>query len=130
MSTSADPKEIEKFEQMAHDWWQPDGKFKPLHDINPIRVDYIVSTLAGSPGADLGGMRLLDIGCGGGLLSEAMYDHGAQVTALDQSPLSIGAAQAHQKSSGSTVDYRLQSLEELAAAGEERFDAILTMEIL
>lgn len=129
MST-VDQEEIAKFEQMAHEWWELEGKFKPLHAINPIRMAYIQTHLAGSPDASLSGLKLLDIGCGGGILSEALYEQGAQVTAIDRSETIIGTAKAHQALSGSDVDYRLQSAGQLAEEQPEAFDGVMIMEVL
>ncbi len=125
-----DPEEIAKFESMAHEWWDPDGKFKPLHRINPLRTEYICTQLRQTPHARLDGLEILDIGCGGGILSEALSELGAQVTAIDRSTTIIGVAKAHQKESGSQVDYRVQSVEELAKEKTGGFDAVLAMEVL
>ncbi|MBF0380950.1 MAG: bifunctional 2-polyprenyl-6-hydroxyphenol methylase/3-demethylubiquinol 3-O-methyltransferase UbiG [Magnetococcales bacterium] len=129
MST-VDQAEIAKFEQMAHEWWDTDGKFKPLHEINPVRMEYIQTHLAGSPNADLSGLKVLDIGCGGGILSEALYEQGANVTAIDRSDTIIGTAKAHQINSGSDVDYRMQSAGQLSQEQPEAFDAVMIMEVL
>ncbi|MBF0446949.1 MAG: bifunctional 2-polyprenyl-6-hydroxyphenol methylase/3-demethylubiquinol 3-O-methyltransferase UbiG [Magnetococcales bacterium] len=129
MST-VDQAEIAKFEQMAHEWWEPEGKFKPLHEINPVRLEYIQTHLGGSPGANLSGLKLLDIGCGGGILSESLFELGANVTAIDRSDTIIGTAKAHQKISGSNVDYRMQSAGQLSEEQPEAFDAVMIMEVL
>jgi 2-polyprenyl-6-hydroxyphenyl methylase / 3-demethylubiquinone-9 3-methyltransferase len=129
MST-VDLEEIAKFEQMAHEWWEPEGKFKPLHDINPVRMEYIQTHLGGSPDADLSGLKLLDIGCGGGILSEALFEQGANVTAIDRSDTIIGTAKAHQVHSGSDIDYRMQSASQLGKEQPEAFDAVMIMEVL
>ncbi|MEO5345783.1 MAG: bifunctional 2-polyprenyl-6-hydroxyphenol methylase/3-demethylubiquinol 3-O-methyltransferase UbiG [Magnetococcus sp. YQC-9] len=128
MSTE-DPEEIAKFERMANEWWDPDGKFKPLHRINPLRSEYIRRVVR-PMGGSLEGVELLDIGCGGGILSEAMDGLGAQVTAIDRSETIINVARAHQKESGSQVSYRVQSVEELAAVRPGSFDVVLAMEVL
>ncbi|MEO5331918.1 MAG: bifunctional 2-polyprenyl-6-hydroxyphenol methylase/3-demethylubiquinol 3-O-methyltransferase UbiG [Magnetococcus sp. YQC-5] len=125
-----DPEEIAKFEKMAHEWWNPDGKFKPLHRINPLRTDYIRAKLRQSPRARLDGLDILDIGCGGGILSEALDALDARVTAIDRSETIIGVARAHQKESGSRVDYRVQTLESLAKEKGASYDAVLAMEVL
>jgi 2-polyprenyl-6-hydroxyphenyl methylase / 3-demethylubiquinone-9 3-methyltransferase len=129
MST-VDQEEITKFAQMAHEWWEPEGKFKPLHEINPIRMEYIQTHLGGSPYADLSGLKLLDIGCGGGILSEALSQQGASVVAIDRSDTIIGTAKAHQIISGSDVDYRMQSAGQLGKEQPEAFDAVMIMEVL
>ncbi|MBF0623866.1 MAG: bifunctional 2-polyprenyl-6-hydroxyphenol methylase/3-demethylubiquinol 3-O-methyltransferase UbiG [Magnetococcales bacterium] len=125
-----DPKEIEKFEQMAHEWWDPDGRFKPLHRINPLRTDYICARLAGGRDRELTGLRLLDIGCGGGILAESLAELGAEVVGIDRSDKIIGVARAHQQTSGSRVAYRVQSAAELGAAEPASFDGVLAMEVL
>ncbi len=129
MSTE-DVAEIAKFEKIADEWWDPDGKFKPLHQINPIRVDYIRRQLTGADDRDLEGLKVLDIGCGGGILSESLDQYGARVTAIDRSEQIIGVAKAHQRESGSQVDYRLQSARELGETRARSFDAVLAMEVL
>ncbi|MBF0417994.1 MAG: bifunctional 2-polyprenyl-6-hydroxyphenol methylase/3-demethylubiquinol 3-O-methyltransferase UbiG [Magnetococcales bacterium] len=128
MSTE-DPDEIAKFERMAHEWWDPDGKFKPLHRINPLRTGYI-HRLVKPDGGTLEGVELLDIGCGGGILSEAMDGLGARVTAIDRSETIINVARARQKESGSQVSYRVRSVEELAEERPASFDVVLAMEVL
>ncbi|MBF0342050.1 MAG: bifunctional 2-polyprenyl-6-hydroxyphenol methylase/3-demethylubiquinol 3-O-methyltransferase UbiG [Magnetococcales bacterium] len=127
--SSEDPEEIAKFERMASEWWDPDGKFKPLHRINPLRTEYIRKQLRPA-GGRLEGLKILDIGCGGGILSESMDRLGAQVTAIDRSETIIGVARAHQKESGSQVIYRVQSLGDLAAEQGATFDVVLAMEVL
>ncbi|WP_417626578.1 bifunctional 2-polyprenyl-6-hydroxyphenol methylase/3-demethylubiquinol 3-O-methyltransferase UbiG [Pararhodobacter aggregans] len=135
MSTSIDPAEVAKFEAMAADWWDPHGKFKPLHMLNPCRLDYITSQIAAEFDRDLTapqpfeGLRLLDIGCGGGLLSEPMARLGATVIGADAAPRNIPVAQIHAQQSGLTIDYRHTTAEDLAAAGE-RFDVVLNMEVI
>ncbi|MBF0192792.1 MAG: bifunctional 2-polyprenyl-6-hydroxyphenol methylase/3-demethylubiquinol 3-O-methyltransferase UbiG [Magnetococcales bacterium] len=128
MSTE-DPEEIAKFERMASEWWDPDGKFKPLHRINPLRTEYIRQQLRPA-GGGLEGLEMLDIGCGGGILSESLDGLGGRVTAIDRSATIIGVAQAHQKESGSQVVYRVQSVAELARERPESFDVVLAMEVL
>ena len=128
--SSVDAEEIAKFEKIAHEWWEPEGKFKPLHQINPIRVDYICSQLTGSQSIDLTGLEMVDIGCGGGILSEALNQRGASILGIDRSERIIGAAKAHQQESGSSVDYRVQSSEALVAERPGSFDVVLAMEVL
>lgn len=136
MSTSTvDPSEIAKFEAMAAEWWDPKGKFKPLHMLNPCRLDYITQQIAGEFDRDLTnpepfkGLRLLDIGCGGGLLCEPMARLGAEVVGVDAAGGNIPVAQAHALQSDLTIDYRHTTAEALAASGEQ-FDVILNMEVV
>ncbi|MBA4490954.1 bifunctional 2-polyprenyl-6-hydroxyphenol methylase/3-demethylubiquinol 3-O-methyltransferase UbiG [Paracoccus sp. S1E-3] len=132
---SRDPSEIAKFEAMAAEWWDPKGKFKPLHMMNPIRLGYITSQIATEFGRDLKaprpfeGLRLLDIGCGGGLLSEPMARLGAQVVGADAAPKNIEVARLHADQVGLDIDYRAETAEALLAGGES-FDAVLAMEIV
>ena len=134
-SSTVDPAEVAKFEAMAAEWWNPNGKFKPLHLMNPCRLDYITSQIASEFDRDLAaplpfaGLRVLDIGCGGGLLSEPMARLGADVVGADPATRNIPVAQLHAEQSGLTIDYRLTTAEELAAAGEQ-FDVVLNMEVV
>ena len=134
-SSTVDPTEVAKFEAMAAEWWNPNGKFKPLHLMNPCRLDYITSQIASEFDRDLtaplpfAGLRILDIGCGGGLLSEPMARLGAEVVGADPATRNIPVAQLHAEQSGLTIDYRLTTAEELAAAGEQ-FDVVLNMEVV
>ena len=133
--TTVDPAEVAKFEAMAAEWWDPKGKFKPLHMLNPCRLDYITRQIAGEFGRDLNGpapfsgLRILDIGCGGGLLSEPMARLGADVVGADAAPRNIPVAQVHAEQSGLAIDYRHTTAEDLAAAGEQ-FDVVLNMEVV
>lgn len=135
MTSTIDPAEVAKFEAMAADWWDPQGKFKPLHQLNPCRLDYITTQIAAEFDRDLRapkpfeGLRLLDIGCGGGLLSEPMARLGADVIGADAAPRNIPVAQVHAEQSGLTIDYRHTTAEALAEAGE-RFDVVLNMEVV
>ncbi len=130
-----DPAEVAKFEAMAADWWNPDGKFKPLHMLNPTRLDYITTQIAAEYGRDLSadcpfeGLRILDIGCGGGLLCEPMARLGATIVGADAAERNIPVARIHAEQSGLTIDYRHTTAEALAAAGEQ-FDAVLNMEVV
>lgn len=130
-----DAAEIAKFEAMAADWWDPHGKFKPLHMLNPCRLDYITSQIAAEFDRDLSshkpfeGLRILDIGCGGGLLSEPMARLGADVVGADAAERNIPVAQVHADQQGLDIDYRHTSAEDLAAAGET-FDAVMNMEVV
>ncbi|MCY4152072.1 MAG: bifunctional 2-polyprenyl-6-hydroxyphenol methylase/3-demethylubiquinol 3-O-methyltransferase UbiG [Aestuariivita sp.] len=134
-SSSIDPKEIAKFEAMATEWWNPDGKFKPLHMLNPCRLDYITKQIAGVFGRDrtqlapFSGLKILDIGCGGGLLCEPMARLGAQVVGVDAAERNIPIAQTHARQSGLEIDYRCATAESMIHAGEE-FDIVLNMEVV
>lgn len=135
MTTTIDPAEVAKFEAMAAEWWDTKGKFRPLHLMNPCRLDYITTQIAAEFGRDLtaptpfAGLRLLDIGCGGGLLSEPMARLGATVVGADAAPRNIPVAQIHARQSGLEIDYRHTTAEALAAAGEQ-FDVVLNMEVI
>jgi 2-polyprenyl-6-hydroxyphenyl methylase / 3-demethylubiquinone-9 3-methyltransferase len=136
MTTSTiDPAEIAKFEAMAAEWWDPEGKFKPLHMLNPCRLDYITGQIAAEFDRDLSadrpfaGLRLLDIGCGGGLLAEPMARLGAEVVGADAAARNIPVAQLHAEQSGLAIDYRHTTAEDMAAAGEA-FDVVLNMEVV
>lgn len=133
--TTVDPSEIAKFEAMAAEWWDPNGKFKPLHMLNPCRLDYITSQIAAEFDRDLNslrpfeGLRILDIGCGGGLLCEPMARLGATVVGADAAEGNIPVAQVHAQQSGLEIDYRHTTAEAMAAA-EEQFDVVLNMEVV
>lgn len=133
--TTVDPAEVAKFEAMAAEWWDPNGKFKPLHMLNPCRLDYITSQIAAEFDRDMAkplpfkGLRLLDIGCGGGLLSEPMARLGADVVGADAAARNIPVAQVHAAQSGLTIDYRHTTAEAIAASGE-KFDVVLNMEVV
>lgn len=135
VTSTINPAEVAKFEAMAAEWWDPNGKFKPLHLMNPCRLDYITRQIAAEFDRDLTsdvplkGLRLLDIGCGGGLLSEPMARLGATVVGADAAPRNIPVAQVHAEQSGLAIDYRVTTAEDLAAAGE-RFDVVLNMEVV
>ena len=116
--------ELDKFGALASRWWDPQGPQRPLHELNPARLGYVAARVP------LAGARVLDVGCGAGLLSEAMAGEGARVTALDLSPELVEVAKLHLLESGRQVDYRLQSVEALAAEMPGAFDAITCMEML
>lgn len=124
MSINLDAKEIAKFDAIAARWWDPGGEFRPLHEINPLRLDYVDQR------APLAERRVLDVGCGGGLLAEAMASRGARVTGIDLSEGAIQVARLHLKESGRQVDYRLVSAEDLAAEQPGAFDTVTCMEML
>ena len=133
--TTVDPAEVAKFEAMAAEWWDVNGKFKPLHMMNPCRLDYITQQIAKQFDRDLTasepfkGLRLLDIGCGGGLLSEPMARLGADVVGADAAEGNIPVAQIHADQQGLDIDYRHTTAEALAEAGEQ-FDVVLNMEVV
>lgn len=133
--TTIDQAEVDRFTAMAAEWWNPAGKFKPLHKFNPVRIRYIRDKAAAHFGRDanshkpLEGLRILDIGCGGGLLSEPMARMGATVIGADASERNIGIASTHAAQTGVAVDYRAVTAEQLAAEGE-KFDIILNMEVV
>lgn len=134
-SVSVEPAEVAKFEAMAAEWWDPYGKFKPLHMMNPCRLDYVTRQIASEFDRDLTGtnpfegLRILDIGCGGGLLCEPMARLGAEVVGADAAERNIPVAQVHAEQSGLDIDYRHTTAEALADAGEQ-FDAVLNMEVV
>jgi 2-polyprenyl-6-hydroxyphenyl methylase/3-demethylubiquinone-9 3-methyltransferase len=125
MNVNADPSELAKFSALAHHWWDPTSEFKPLHDINPLRLAYI-ARLCGA----LAGKAVLDVGCGGGILTEAMAHDGAKVTGIDLSDKALGVARLHQIESGASVDSRLMSAEALAIEAPATFDVVTCMELL
>lgn len=133
--STIDPSEVAKFEAMAAEWWDPNGKFKPLHMLNPCRLDYITGQIAVEFERNLGGktpfagLRILDIGCGGGLLSEPMARLGAEVVGADAAEGNIPVAQVHAAQSGLEIDYRHTTAEDLVAKGEQ-FDVVLNMEVV
>jgi len=134
-ATSIDTQEIAKFEAMAAEWWDLDGKFKPLHMMNPCRLGYITEQIASEFGRDtrhdlpFKGLRILDIGCGGGLLSEPMARLGATVIGVDAAAGNIPVAEIHARQMGLTIDYRHSTAEALLADGDS-FDVVLAMEIV
>ena len=121
---NADVLELQKFGELAHKWWDKNSEFKPLHEINPLRLNYIDS-LAG-----LSGKRVLDVGCGGGILSESMYFKGADVTGIDLGEKALNVAKLHQLESGAKVSYILTSVEQLALEQPASFDVVTCMEML
>ena len=135
-ASSIDPEEVERFSRIAAEWWDPRGKFAPLHKFNPVRLAFIRDQALYRFGRDpkarrpFEGLRLLDIGCGGGLLSEPMTRLGFTVTGVDASARNIGTARAHAAEQGLEIDYRASTAEALLAAGEPPFDLILNMEVI
>ena len=134
-ATTVDEAEVERFSRIAAEWWDPTGKFRPLHRFNPVRLEYIRDKVCAHFGRDpiavkpFDGLRLLDIGCGGGLLSEPMTRLGADVVGADASQTNIEVAKIHAAETGLAIDYRATTAEALADAGE-RFDVILNMEVV
>ena len=135
LSPSADPKEIERFDALAAEWWDENGPMAPLHKLNPVRLAYIRDRICSHTGRSasgrtpLDGLRVLDIGCGGGLLSEPLARMGAEVTGIDLAPAHIEGAKRHAAESGLAIDYRLASVEDLIAEAE-RFDLVCAMEVV
>ena len=121
---NADQAELDKFGELAHRWWDPNSEFKPLHDINPLRLDWIDNTIG------LAGKRVLDVGCGGGILSESMYFKGATVTGIDLGEKALKVAKLHQLESGAKVDYQYIAVEQLASLQPASFDVVTCMEML
>ncbi len=134
--SSIDPAEIARFSAQAAEWWDPHGKFAPLHQLNPVRLGFIREQALARFGRDAAarrpfeGLELLDIGCGGGLLSEPMARLGFAVTAVDASEEGLGAARAHAAEVGLAIDYRCATAEALLAAGDGPFDVVLNMEVI
>ncbi len=132
---SVDPAEVERFSAIAAEWWKPDGKFAVLHAFNPVRIAHVRDHVCAAFGLDpreeapLRGVRLLDIGCGGGLLSEPLARMGAMVVGIDPSEKNIKTAAVHAREQGVEIDYRVGTAEELAETGET-FDVVLNMEVL
>lgn len=135
MTTTINDAEIAKFTAMAEEWWNPKGKFKPLHKFNPVRLAYIREHLLSHFGRDgtamrpFEGLTILDVGCGGGLLCEPLTRLGATVTGIDAAERNITIAKLHAEQSGLSIDYRATTSEALAAAGEQ-FDMVLNMEVV
>lgn len=121
---NADTLELQKFGELAHKWWDKNSEFKPLHEINPLRLEYIDGLVG------LSGKRVLDVGCGGGILSESMYFKGADVTGIDLGEKALNVAKLHQLESGAKVIYQLVPVEQLAAEQPASFDVVTCMEML
>ena len=121
---NVDPGEIEKFEKLAGRWWDPNSEFKPLHDINPLRLDYIDRL------APLAGKRVIDVGCGGGLLTEGMAARGAEVTGIDMGKTPLSVARLHQHESGLAIDYQQTTAEQVASEQPGSFDIVTCLEML
>jgi 2-polyprenyl-6-hydroxyphenyl methylase/3-demethylubiquinone-9 3-methyltransferase len=121
---NVDPAELQKFSELAHRWWDPQGEFRPLHDINPLRLEWIDER------AGLDGKSVLDVGCGGGILAEAMAARGARVTGIDLSEKSLRVAELHRLESGAAVSYEHAMAEDFAARHPGEFDLVTCMELL
>ncbi len=124
MSNNVDPVELEKFSQLAHKWWDAQSEFKPLHDINPLRLGYI------NRHADIANKTVLDVGCGGGILAESMAHLKAEVTGVDLADKSLQVAKLHLLESGEQVNYRKIAVEQLAAESPQHYDVVTCMEML
>jgi len=133
---SIDPDEVAKFTAMAAEWWDPKGKFRPLHKFNPVRLGFIRDTIEAhfqlnpSDRRPFAGLRVLDIGCGGGLVSEPMTRLGASVTAVDASEANIKTAMTHAEQGGLEIDFRAGTVEALIEQGEAPFDVVLNLEVV
>ncbi|MGQ0441862.1 MAG: bifunctional 2-polyprenyl-6-hydroxyphenol methylase/3-demethylubiquinol 3-O-methyltransferase UbiG, partial [Methylophilaceae bacterium] len=123
-STNVDIEELNKFSELAHKWWDKSSEFKPLHDINPLRLNYIDDL------AVLKGKTVLDVGCGGGILSESMAGKGATVTGIDLGERALKVAQLHSLESGVSVNYRLIAVEDLAKEQPRSFEVVTCLEML
>ncbi len=123
-SRNADQAELDKFSELAHRWWDPESEFKPLHDINPLRLDWIDRAVG------LNGKKVLDVGCGGGILAESMATRGAAVTGIDLSDKALSVARLHLLETGQKADYRKIAAEELAAEMPGAFDVVTCLEML
>ena len=136
LRSSIDPSEVERFSRIAAEWWDPKGKFAPLHKFNPVRLAFIRDKALARFGRDpmarrpFEGLRLLDIGCGGGLLSEPMSRLGFEVTGVDASERNIGTASTHAAEQGLSIDYRCATAEQLLAEDVRPFDVVLNMEVI
>lgn len=123
-SANADPNEINQFNAIAEDWWNLEGSFKPLHEINPLRLEFITQVL------DLQDLKLADVGCGGGIFAEALAKNGAQVTGIDASEKAIETAIEHAAAAQLKIDYRCELAEDLSASSANQFDVVTCMELL
>lgn len=121
---NVDPQEVAKFSELAHRWWDPNSEFKPLHDINPLRLGWVDRCVG------LAGKQALDVGCGGGLMSEGMASCGANVTGIDMSEKALGVAKLHMLESGRQINYRHMAAETLAAEMPDSFDVVTCLEML
>ncbi len=133
--STVDDREISQFDSISHDWWDPDGMFKPLHRMNPLRIGYVRDRVAArferpdDSVVPFDGLSIVDVGCGGGLLSEPMSRLGARVTGIDAASEGVAVAKAHAEAGGLAIDYRVETAEGLAASGA-KFDVVLALEII
>lgn len=125
VEANVDPLEIDKFQSIASRWWDPESEFRPLHEINPLRVSYIEQQARG-----VDGKKILDVGCGGGILAEALASKGARVTGIDMAELSLEVARMHLHESKLDVDYQLATVEAFAERNEGQFDIVTCLELL
>ncbi len=125
MNVNVDDSEIRKFEALASRWWDPEGEFKPLHRLNPVRMDFILQR-----SGHLAGKKVLDIGCGGGILTEALARQGAEVTGIDMGAAPLEVARLHQHESGLSIDYQRVTAEEFAESRAGEFDLVTCLEML
>mgnify|MGYP006149913875 CR=1 FL=1 len=123
-SANVDPKELSKFDELARNWWDKNSEFKPLHDINPLRLNYITSK------SEVKGKRVLDVGCGGGILTEALAAEGAIITGIDMAEKPLQVAKLHRHKSGLDIDYQLTTIEDYAEKHAGEFDVITCLEML
>lgn len=135
MGATVDPEDVARFSAIAAEWWDERGKFRPLHRLNPLRLAYVRDVVCARLGRDpsapqpLAGLKLADVGCGGGLLAEPLSRMGAEVVGIDASAKNIGTASVHARETGATVDYRVSTAEALAASGE-KFDVVTCLEVI
>lgn len=123
--SNVDPAEIKKFSDLASRWWDKESEFKPLHEINPLRLDYIIKRAEG-----INGKKIIDVGCGGGILADSLAQKGASVTGIDMGEAPLSVAKLHQLESGQSVDYRHATAEQMAAEKPANFDVVTCMEML
>ncbi len=127
---NVDPQEIQKFNELAERWWDPTGEFKPLHEINPLRVNFIEQQLLRTGQGSLAGKRVIDIGCGGGILTEAMRQRGALVTGVDMGERALNVAIQHAAKQSLDIEYRHTTVEEIASERPEQYDVVTCLEML
>ena len=127
---NVDPQEVQKFNAMAEQWWDPTGSFKPLHDINPLRTQFIEQSLTESGSGSLAGKKVLDIGCGGGILTEGMHYRGADVTGIDMGEMPLNIAQQHAEQAGLSIQYERITAEAKAAQAPAQYDVVTCLEML
>ncbi len=129
-STNVDPQELRKFNDLADRWWDPTGEFKPLHDINPLRTNFIEQQLIAAETGSLAGKKVIDIGCGGGILTEAMHYRGANVTGIDMGEMPLNVAKKHAAEANLPIHYELTTAEAVAAREPGQYDVVTCLEML